>query len=222
MNFYSMKTTTDEKIAGTYPQTAGMDAGYDTDKPSSITKIPDLQVPGTVPDLDSFILSKKAKLTDVISTGLITASGFLINEKARTLFEKATLPEHKFYPAKVMFKEHKIDYFWFQIEENITLKNAIDFTRSEFELRHPLPFMKDSSKLDLHSTTDLIEAWKENTDIKKIFPTRLSLHSAFRNYSMFSFSCFWDGIVVNEQFKDEIEGNQISGFQFKAGFPISF
>lgn len=222
MNYYALSTSTDLKVVGSYTQTDGMGPTYDLSKPTSVWNIPDLQVPDFEPDFDFFTLSSKAKLTDVISTGLITASGFIVNEKVKALFERMKLPSHRFYPAKVMYKGHKTDYFWFQIEDNILLKDAIDFTKSEFDLRHPLPFMKDSSRLNLTSTVDLIKVWKEETDIKKIVPVQLCLRKEFMNYAMLAFSCFWNGVVINEQFKHEIETNRITGFQFKPAFPISF
>jgi len=222
MNYHKLSTSTDESIVGKVTQTEGMGGLYDLRKSTSVWKIPSLEPMSFEPDLDYFNLEKKAKLTDVISTGLITAPGFILNEKVRSIFDQYKLPKHRYYPAKVVLKGVKHDYFWFHIEENIVLDNVIDFGRSEFELRHSLRFLGEPSKLSLHSMDDLAKVWKEYAGIQDVYPLQLVLRNDLKDYDMLAFRSFRDRIVINEPLKNQLEHDQVSGFEFMPSFPISF
>jgi len=221
MKYYGIFASTDEKIIGKYTQTEGMGGVYDLRKPTSVWKIPTLKPIPFEPDLDYFNLEKKAKLTDVISTGLISAPGFIVNDKVKSIFDQFKLPKHKYYSAKVMHKGVKYDYFWFHIEEDIVTDNAVNFDNSKFELRDPVPFMGDPVGLDVHSTDELMKVWKENAGINVIVPLNLALKSNFENYDMLGLKTFSQRVVVNESLKTQLE-NDVTGFEFKPSFPISF
>lgn len=218
MEFFTLQNSSDEDIVGCVPQTKGMSIEYNLRNDSSVWNIRNFCESTIVPDLDYFELYKGTKLTDVINTGLINASGFLISENLYSTLNKLNLPRHKYYQGRVKFGEDFYNYGWLHFLEDFI--NYIDFGMSVFELKHPLPWKNDSPiEIQVADNNELIEFWRANCEIKKIFPKKLVLNTYSRKFDLFSFSIFWKNIIVNKTLKDLIETNNISGFQLS---PISF
>ena len=51
MEWYSIRTSTDEKVTGTHPQVDAMKSGYNIKKNDSVWNIPNLKMPNFNPDL---------------------------------------------------------------------------------------------------------------------------------------------------------------------------
>ena len=105
MQWYSISPSTNEKIIGTFPQTDGMGPGYNLRGANSVWNLPNLRKPDFEPDFDCFRLDKKAKLTDVISTAIINACGFIVSDKLKNIFDEFKLPPHIYYPVKILHKK---------------------------------------------------------------------------------------------------------------------
>lgn len=139
MSWYSFSASNDEKEVGEYPQTDMMGPNYDLNAPNSVWNISNLKKLTFQPNLEYFILCKKAKVTDIISTATINARGFLVSEKLKNILSKFQLAEHCYYPAKLIHKKNIINnFFWLHfIKDN---SHDIDFEHSTFKFMHPLPF----------------------------------------------------------------------------------
>lgn len=208
MEWYSLRTSTDEKVTGTHPQTDGMRYGYDLRKADSIWNIPNLKLPDFEPDLDYFVLDKKAKLTDVISTGLISASGFILNDRVKNIFDRFKLPAHKYFPAKVMCKKEIHDnYYWFHLLDDCV--NNIDFENSKFIRRDPI-FKEDFEKLNISNKEELFSE-KQKSSLKHIFPERLTINNS-NNLNFLFFNSFWINYFVSAEILDALETEKCTGF----------
>lgn len=132
MEYYLISVSTDLKEIGRYYQTKGLPTGYTSkwyDEPNSMTNLAYNCLPDFTPDL-KWELEGKAKLTDIVSASNITAVGFLMSEKAKSIFQKFELLEHKFHDATLIVKEQALHYYFLQI----VCKDfhMIDFQRSSF------------------------------------------------------------------------------------------
>jgi hypothetical protein len=117
MEYYILSNATEEKIIGKkYPQCKGMPSGLGLtskwfEQPNSMTKLTNDEFPNFEPEL-IFELEEKAILTDVVSPSNISAKGMLVNEKVKNILSNFTLMEHKYYPATLIHKEQKLNYYW--------------------------------------------------------------------------------------------------------------
>lgn len=131
MILFSIKTTSEKKIIGTeYPQIQTMGGTVDKNAPDSLYNVYSDAFPNFIPNLNYFILHKNAKLTDVLSTAMISY-GFVLNDKVKKILEQFKLPPHKFYPAIV---EHKgtfyENYHWFFYICDVL--DFIDYNKTKF------------------------------------------------------------------------------------------
>lgn len=211
MEWFIIENSKEDDIGKEYPQTEFMRPGYDLHKPNSVWNIPNAKFPDFEPDLDYFILHKKAKLTDVISTGFISAAGFLINDKVKAIFEQFNLPDHKYYPAKVMHKNALyVNYFWLHFGEDNS--NLIDFNNSQFELLE-LGFPEEAQPLSINNVQELEKIWKSN-NIKTIKPLKIILLKT--NLDFFYFKYFWREFRINTNIYNSLISEKISGLEFVA------
>jgi hypothetical protein len=218
MKIFSIKNSTEEHIIGSYPQTKGMSNGYDLKKSNSVWNIHNFTEPNFKPDLNSFQLYNSSKLTDVISTGLINASGFLISQKLFELLKKHRLPNHVFYIGEVISNDLKYEYRWFHLLEDFT--SYIDYKSSNFMYKHPLAWRNDTPvEFRVESKEELIDYWKKIDSMKDIYPIHLTLNGDFDDMDLFSFSTFGKRIYVSERLKNSIEKDGILGFDIE---PINF
>jgi hypothetical protein len=131
MKYYLLDTdTSNKKVVGAYPQTTFIKE-YDFNAPNSMHNLSFYEFPSFVPDL-RFALEKKAKFSDVVHPSNITANGFLLNEKTRTVFEQFNLVSHQYYEASIIdLKINKtLPYFWLHLINNTY--EGIDFQKSSF------------------------------------------------------------------------------------------
>jgi hypothetical protein len=131
MKYYLLDNeVSNKKTVGKYPQTAYV-LGYDFNAPNSMHKLSYFEFPNFIPDL-RFSLEKGAKFSDVVNKSNMTADGFLLNTKARTVFEKFKLVPHQYYEATITDLKTNITlpYFWLHLVNNTY--EGIDFQRSSF------------------------------------------------------------------------------------------
>ena len=219
MEWYSVKSQTDEKIIGAYPQTNGMTPEYDLKKKNSVWNIPNLKLPDFEPDFDSFNLDKKAKLTDVISTGLISACGLLLNDKTKQILSRFNLPKHIYYPATIWHKKEILkNYYWLQFAHDNT--NEIVFESSQFELTHPLPFFREESITLRNKEYAIVMATKAANPDYELFPDKISLKNA-NNLDLLIFGFLYNNIYINNNLASALATANISGLTIKKIDPLT-
>lgn len=206
MQWYSISLSKDEKIIGTFPQTDGMGPAYNLKGPNSVWNLPNLRKPDFEPDFDCFRLDKKSKLTDVISTAIINACGFIISDKLKNIFDEFKLPPHIYYAIKILHKNEIIsNYYWLHFTDDNT--KDIDFSNSEFIRRDPL-FVNDFEKLGISNIEDLYNERKKS-NLKHIFPAKLKIAI---NPDFLLFGKFWNKYYISDTLRNKIKN--CDGFEF--------
>src|SRR3569623_486669 len=117
MMYHFLSVSTNEKEIGRYYQTKGLPEGYTSkwyDDSNSMTNLTSSSLPDFIPDL-KWELEEKAILTDIVSASNVTGKGFLISEKAKTIFENFDLAEHKFHKASLVVKNQTFQYYYLQL-----------------------------------------------------------------------------------------------------------
>lgn len=120
-------------------------------------------LPKQVPVFDYFVLkqlyaSRKRSydwiLLDVYSmalseTFLIVNDGILVSERLKQVLGKFKLPQHKFYPALLMYKGEKLNYYLLRTGIKNTFKYANSIYRVESQVEEPkvYPFWKPTPEL---------------------------------------------------------------------------
>ena len=208
--FFAIQTSTDNsKIGKVYPQVDGMGNNYYLRKPNSVWEIKNYSPLDFLPDLDFFKISNSAKLTDFISTGLISASGFLVSDKVKRIFDQYTISKHCYYPARLKYKmDFYENYFWLHFIENDD--NAIDLPKSTFVLTDPLPFFRqEKEQFTFDNKEEAIIVWKNN-NTKSLFPSTLTLR--VDNQDFFSFSFLYHHNYISSRLIEHLEKDKVSGF----------
>lgn len=209
-NLFVIKNSTDNsKIGKAYPQVDGMGNDYNFKKPNSVNKIANYRQLDFLPDLDFFKISNSAKLTDFISTGLIYASGFLVSEKVKQIFDQYVISKHTYYPARLKYKMHFYEnYFWLHFIENDN--EIIEFANSSFVLTHPLPFFReDEILLTFESQKEALSSWEKNND-ERLFPRKLTIGN--NSQDLFSFSFLYNNHYISYRLVEHLKSEDISGF----------
>jgi len=221
MQWYCISPSTDEKIIGTFPQTDGMGPGYDLKGANSVWNIPNLRKPAFKPDFDCFRIDKKAKLTDVISTTIINACGFIVNDKVKNIFDKFKLPPHIYYPVKMLYKKEMItNYYWL----HFTVDNSIDidFKNSTFELTHPLPFFRTDSIILEGKELSILTANKLANPNYKFFPKKIKLQGV-HNIDFMVFDFLYEKFYIDDTIFKALDHNSITGLKILSQeIPIEF
>jgi hypothetical protein len=218
MNYYILSNSTDEKVVGDIPQVK-MAPDYDFDKHNSVRSISRDNFPEFNPDLNFFVMTPKAKLTDVITvSGLISAKGFLINEKVKNILDKHNLVSHKYYQAKLYYKNQAFTYYWWHVVSDLT--PCIDYNQTSFIIKRLFKIEVDN--LTIPNAEGLKKTRYEIGALKNLIPNTLVLHETFdKNLDLFIIGGFNDEIFVSEKLKIELEQQKISGIEIsKPQFPI--
>jgi len=204
-----------------YPQIQKLKPGYDDKKPNSIYSYLKKSIngfPDEAPDLDGFIMHGYAKPTDFVSNA-ITSSGFFIDQKVKSIFEKYNLPPHRFYLAKVIYKKKLLDdYFWCHTISNFT--NLIDYPNSSFFIyKH---YRLDDGDIKINSLDDYFEKKKQlqqdNPGINiTIWIKRICLYPSFFNkkLDLFKIGLFDTNFYISEALKDNLIQNNITGCEIE-------
>ncbi|MDB4918189.1 hypothetical protein [Mucilaginibacter sp.] len=210
MMYYFLSVSTKEDEIGCYHQTTGLPEGYTSkwyDEPNSMTNLTDSSLPDFVPDL-IWELKDDAILTDIISAGNITATGFLMSEKAKAIFERFNLIEHKFHKASLIVKDQTLAYYYLQLV-NMDF-TEINFNKSSFCIGNV--FRMKENDINILSSHDLIEKQKKLELGHIIYAEKLSVNETFKALDLFFFSIIHDDIFVSQNLLNELIENNITGY----------
>lgn len=216
MSYYIFEAASDTPETGAvYPQASGMLSGYDYSSSRSIHKLRDDQLPDFEPDLDSIILEKRAKLTDLVST-VFSSSGFLVSERMKSLLEQFRLPICKFHKAKINYKEKVYDnYFWFQPIGDLSA--FINYRETKFYAKDD--FSKNVEKIEASDLKELREEWAKVGYTKKIVTEKVIFNNNFDiNLDLFKVG-FDYRTFISQSLHDKLIANKLTGIETR---PITF
>lgn len=168
----------------------------------------------------SFLLEDGAVLTDCLSPGDISATGFLINNNFRELFDSFTLMNHKYYDAQVTDDKGNIHtYYWIQLNQNLT--DCIDFSKSRFVERN---ISKQVGIIALNSFDEYKHkkeeyGWKWNVKSERInvFPNTI-----ISSLDMFQLFPFAHKVYVSERLKNAIISSGLTGLMVEENKLLEF
>jgi hypothetical protein len=213
IQYYNLKNSIDLKeIGGDFPQVQRTYDGYDKKAPDSYLKVKSSAFPDFAPNLYYFTMNPKGKLTDMISTSMLTGSGSLVSERFKNLLEDGfTLAPHRFYPASLKYKgEFRNDYYWMHVVSDNT--EYIDFEHTKCYIRaagslekHPIEIMSAS---DLR--TKMLPLLMES---KFIESAEVFLQGKFYNQKLdcFQIGSIATGTFISKELKGRIIQEKITG-----------
>lgn len=182
MEYYRFKEACATKETGSeYPQLQRWSPGYDDDNPNSYYSYYNASNRGSIfpdftPDMDSLVLHNKAKLTDLLSSGL--SIGFIISHKLKTIFEKYNFPSSKFYPTTIIHKKERLDsYYLMHIISNyyVDYLEWVDYNKSVFIVSGIAN--NNPEYVTLSSKEDYLEKSKQLQEEALISKTFRSIHA---------------------------------------------
>lgn len=162
MELYTISPSSDYNKVGVFHQVESVSPGYDLHASNSVHQLTYREFPDFVPNLNYFILEKKAILTDVLSNGYISATGFLLSSRFKSLLTEYKLPEHRFYQATLEYKGKFLhDYSWFHLATDTI--NIVDFPNSTFNITDYFEEVIEAN-IGIKNNEDYISKSREVTD----------------------------------------------------------
>lgn len=210
MQYYLISISTDLKEIGRYFQTKGLPTGYTSkwyDEPNSMTNLVYNSLPDFIPDL-KWELEDKAKLTDIVSAGNITADGFLMNEKAKNIFQRFNIIEHRFHDAILIVKGQVLRYYFLQIVNKDF--EIIDFKHSSFCVANIIG--EKAFDIDISSSDDLFSKQSQLELGLAVKAKKLRLKENMEP-DLFLFPFIHSDFFVSQNLVNELNNNNIEGYQ---------
>lgn len=206
-HYYIISNAAGTKETGMeYPQVKSMTKGYDLNAPNSVWALHEVRntKPKFKPNLDSFILYKKAGLTDTISAGYIGGRGLLVSERFKKLLQKFNLTKHIFFPATVIKDDKANKYFWMHLVDSDYRKNVV-FTKTKFS---------NWPRLKLKDYEDYLRFDKEEDKFGQLRAGRVTLDKKFdKTLDLFMISAFDQNLYASQNLVDAIKEANITGLE---------
>lgn len=211
MKYYFLDVATNKKETGVLgPQCMAFPTGYSLewyDRPNSMDKVTN----DKFPDNDTefiFELDPRAKTTDFISQSIIPARGFLISQKARSILELFALPEHRYYQAKLLYKETILEYSWLHLLDN-------DYSQIDYSLSRFYHGRTQNWKVADVSINSYEEIKQFQRQLKFIFAESLELKPALKNknYDLLLFSDLHYDVFISKKIAGHFIQEKITGYK---------
>ena len=159
----------------------------------------------------TFELNDKAIKTDFLKTSAVSANGFFISEKVKTLLEKFKLMNHKYYPAVLKTKTNTNQYYWLHLCD-LKIVNHIDYEKSAF---HKTKFNAKKEGIQINSFKHYEELKKQNGFSFGARVEKIALLNSFPNFDIFTFLPFDNQVYISTNLKDSLIEKNITGFNVK-------
>jgi len=218
MKYLFISEATDEKTIGRkYHQCKGMPDGMGLtykwfEQPNSMTKLTNDEFPDFEPEL-IFELEEKAILTDAVSPSNISAKGFLINQKVKDILQHFNLMEHKYYPATLIIKGNRLEYFWLHFKDNSDyFLSNIDYKKTRFHLCNLLFQKTDDVTIDSYK-----EYIEKKMPISYISASKLTLNEVLieKEYDLFYIRGMFLYPFVSSRLIEVLKAYNVTGFEFR-------
>ena len=189
-----------------YPQVKSMTKGYDLNAANSVWALHEVRnnKPKFKPNLDGFVLYKKAGLTDAISAGYIGGRGLLVSDRFKKLLQKFNLTNHIFYPATVIKDDKTHKYFRMHLVDSDFRKNVV-FSKTKFS---------NWPKLKLKDYKDYLRFDKEEDEFGLLRAGFVTLDRKFdKTLDLFMISAFDQNLYASQNLINTIKENKITGVE---------
>lgn len=217
MEFYVVKDTTDEKVAGIADfQVYGFIKEYNPNASYALYELYEYKTsfPNFIPNLDGMKLSGGSKLTDFLSNSFQT---IIISPQAKMIMEKFNLCPHRFYPMSVYARRKKIDYFWLKLVSDYS--DYVDYKKSTF-VEYNIGSEKIFNYVSVISKEDLLQKRKIVKDktgdiLQTIWGENIVMNNSFDNdLDFFIISTIDSSTYISNRLKNAVESNGLTGWEF--------
>ncbi|WP_374172155.1 hypothetical protein [Flavobacterium tructae] len=217
MKYYFINNSLNNKIVGDYNQVQGAQHHCDIwEDPNFIDKIDFIKI-NFQPIVSNAILSRKAKLTDLINAQTIGFSlRLLISNKLKDILEKYSKEKGQFFRSPVIYQNKKIDEYWI-FHPYFFESSSIDYLGSKILIRKRKPeggtFLE---KIKLENDDDFkIQNLVKNED-DFIYISNLKIKKDFlSDFFLLLNTENGIGYIVSEKLKKEIENAGCTGIEFQ-------
>ncbi|MDL2141948.1 hypothetical protein QQY79_05410 [Flavobacterium tructae] len=217
MKYYFINNSLNNKIVGDYNQVQGAQHHCDIwEDPNFIDKIDFIKI-DFQPIISNAILSRKAKLTDLINA---QTTGFslrlLISSKLKDILEKYSKEKGQFFRSPVIYQNKSIDGYWI-FHPHFFESNSIDYLDSKILIRKRKSeggtFLE---KIKVENDDDFkIQNLLKNED-DYIYISNLKIKKDFHSdFFLLSNTGGGIGYIVSENLKKEIEDASCTGIEFQ-------
>jgi hypothetical protein len=219
MKYYIFEPAVDTPETGSvYPQVYKMASGYNYKAENSVHALSKATkaFPNYTPNLDYFILDGRAKLTDLLSVGVMYG-GFLVSGKLKELLQQFSLPPHRFYSARVLHKKGFYDYYWMHIICDLT--NVVDYPKSKFIIyynyAHNLGSIEINTKEELYEKREKLKQDNLGKNVT-VWSDKIVLNGSFdKHLDFFEIGSFDSSYYISEKLKVVIEKEKFTGISIK-------
>lgn len=214
MKYFKIGTITDTKIVGRkYPQLTPV-SGIRDDNPLSIQKLSDDYALSQTNSI--YEIEKSAKLTDIMSMGLVKY--FAINEKTKDILTKFKIRDTTFIPMDIKEPSNSkwfVAYFPYT-EHSVEL---INYDETIFYITDGLGEENHGEFKIGKDEVDKRFVWRKHYKFvgegKVIRIKELVIKKDFQNIDLLYLSPFYMGVIVSENIKNEFETKCITGLEFQ-------
>ena len=208
MKYYNLVPTRDKNIIGEYPQVK-------TDTKPFEWLLPPLKNQIRYDNFLNFdiyfdfILNDNARYTDILDRGSLSW-GLVINNTFRNAVVNLVLPEHRFYPIKVLKGNLVQEYYWFHFYDNIfkylDLKASTFeiFNTSNFEIVDTLPITSELYIRDIQNSF----RFEKNMRLKELI-----FNGSFPKYDLWLYDVWGFGNIISERLVQTLLAKKITGYE---------
>lgn len=212
MKYYCITQETDSKIIGRYPQVKELKIPFHEARASQWAKIDDWKTEDDVPELHHFALHYNSRLSDLVSNNFVIVSdGLFISEKCRQVLGSFKI-NGNLHPMTIFRKgtPHAYSFIWYEYGA----KSKIDFKGSTFIEYNDMDDTKGNI-IPIADAEDYKVKFRKLYDEKDnvhwdLVPTVLKIKEYFDMTPAFRI-----GLICNENVKNAIEENKLTGFIFE-------
>jgi len=211
MQYFAISTTTEKAIVGpSYPQIQTSGGKWHTSDPDCFYNVFAGEIPEFTPNLHYLVLEPDAIMSDVLSAAMISF-GFILNDKVKKILERHMLPDHRFYPATIQYRDtFYANYYWFFYVSDVL--DHIDLTRTEFFLSDWFSDEREKCE-NVRSTNDLRNLNKFTIEKKVVHAHPVYMYEKITDtYDLFKLTFGNYQTYVSERLASEL-GQQVTGFR---------
>ncbi|WP_347070156.1 hypothetical protein [Flavobacterium sp. WV_118_3] len=209
MKYFKIYQETDSKVIGKYPQVKELKIDFHQARASQWGIISQWKTEDDIPDLNNFVLHHNSRLSDCVSNNfVITSSGLFISEKCYQVFESFKV-NGNFYPMTIFRRgtPHQYRFLCYEIEET----SSIDWEHSDF-----IAF--NSIEEEYGNTIKVINFEDFKIQNRKLFEAKEDWGLTPKSLKFTEYfditPAFGIGLICNENVKNAIEENKLTGFVF--------
>lgn len=212
MKFYSISESREINVIGFYPQTS-LAKSYNPTSENSHRNVKPYNFSTFTPDY-GLELNEQAIPTDIIDRGPV-GFGLIVNEKIKELLKDFELPEHKFYPINISYKNKGLKYYWFHFIADI--EKYIDKSKSTIKLFHKFKFNIIQEEIYINTIKGNLYDYEDSLPREHaIRINKIVMNSDTPVFDIFDISILGRITLISEKLKDKLYKEGITGSNIMA------